>query len=255
MKFLFFIILLSSCGRGLVDSLTSSSSGAYSVATGASLILDAQSIPVGAACATTTWTDSSGSGNNGTIVCAGGGGLAGAGIPGNPYRVNFNGTTTAVTTSFNVGADVMPDSTWMMWIRPQTSALSHLMSIDDHAGAFNRALMLNNTGSNHFAVFNGTNTWNTTAVPTLSSWQFVAVKYSAGDIEFIKNASSTLYGAVPAYTPTVQTLTLGRSAGGAFDFYDGDLAWAAVYPRLLSTAEILSTCLALKDRFSGASCN
>ncbi len=257
MKILFLLLILVSCGKGLEETLKSKTSAVTlgSIATGASLILDANSLPTGGPCATTSWNDLSGNSITATIVCAGGGGLFGSGIPTDPYRINFNGSSTSVDTNLNAQPDVMPSSTWVAWIRPTASTFSHVISLDDHAGAWNRSLVLNNTGANHFGVFNGASEWDSTSAPTLSGWQFVVVKFSAADISFVKTSSSTSQGSAPTYTPTAQTLTLGRSAGGAFDFYAGDIAWAAVYPRVLTSAEVLSTCLALKDRYSGATCN
>lgn len=252
MKQVFLIILglnfLHSCGGNRESNIPA----------GASLIFDASTInsvssPTGT-CNVTSWIDSSGSGNTGTINCAGGGGFSGTGIPTDPNRIIFNGNSTFISTPLNAQPNTMLNSTWIIWVKPTTTGFSHILSIDDHAGTFNRSLVIDNTTAD-YGVFNRfNNTWITTAVD-LGAWQFLAVVFTPTNLLFYKNGSSANFGNPPSYNSTIQTLTIGRSAGGPFDYFNGAIAWVAVYPRALSSSEIMNSCQALLPRFSGASCN
>lgn len=244
----FSIALLTGCTQNN-DSL---------IPSGASMVLDADTLSGASSssgtCLFTTWADSSGNGNHATINCAAGGGFAGTKTPADPNRIVFNGSSTFVSTNLNAQANVMPNATWVAWIKPNSTNFSHIFSIDDHAGAFNRALIIDNTTAD-FGVFNRfNNTWITNPVD-VGSWQFIAVAFSSTDIYFYKNGTTTLFGNAPAYTTTAQTFTIGRSAGGSFDYFNGAVAWMAVYPRVLNPSEINSACRALLSRFSGATCN
>jgi hypothetical protein len=247
--FLFLILQLS---------LSCSIKNTLDIPEGASLLLDADTLtgassPTGS-CGFTNWSDVSGNSNNATINCAGGGGFAGSRTPADPNRIVFNGTSTYVSTSLNAQSNAMANTTWMAWIKPTNTNFSHVLSIDNHAGAFNRSLIIDNTTS-EYGVFNRfNNTWLTSPVDT-GSWQFVAVTFSATDLTFYKNGTTYIFGNAPAYSNTAQTFTVGRSAGGAFDFFQGEIAWVAVYPRVLSSTEINTTCRALVTRYAGANCN
>lgn len=243
------LFLIHSCSGGNRES---------TVPGGASLILDANTInsassPTGV-CDVTSWADSTGQGNTGTINCAGGGGFSGTGIPADPKRIIFNGSTTYVSTPLNAQPNVMISSTWIAWIKPATTNFSHILSIDDHAGSSNRALVIDNVTAD-FGVFNRFNNMWITTVVDLAQWQFVAVTFTQTNLYFYKNGSVSIFGNAPTYNSTAQTFTVGRSAGGTFNFYNGAIAWLAVYPRALTTTEIQNTCTALLPRFSGATCN
>jgi hypothetical protein len=80
------------------------------------------------------------------------------------------------------------------------------------------------------------------------------VTFSTSNITLTRNGDKASFGSAPTYADTANVFTIGRSAGGAFDYFDGDIAWVAVYPRILSKDEIKDTCLALVGRFSGAKC-
>jgi len=250
MKYLFILFFLF--GAGCAQN------NGPSIPSGASMILDADTLsgtssPTGT-CNFTTFSDSSGNGNNGTINCASGGGFAGTKTSSDPNRIVFNGISTFISTSLNAQSGVMPNSTWVAWIKPSAATFSHIFSLDNHGGAFNRALVIDNTTSD-YGVFNRfNNTWITTPVD-LGSWQFVAVTFSSTDLTFHKNGTTSLFGNAPAYVDTTQTFTIGRSAGGSFDYFNGAIAWMAVYPRVLNPSEINSACRALLPRFAGATCN
>ena len=227
------------------------------IPSGASLILDANTLsgatsPDGT-CSVSSWNDSSGAGNNGTINCATGGGFSGSGIPSDPYRVTFNGLSTSVTTTLNAQNDTMPNATWLAWVKPTSTAFQHILSIDNHSGAFNRSLVIDNN-SQRYGIFNPFNSIWTTQPVEVGKWQFIAVTFTLTDLIFQKNEASMNLGSPPSYISTPQTFTIGRSAGGLFYFYAGAIGWIAVYPRALTAEEIQLACLAMVVRFEGASC-
>lgn len=245
-------------GLFLINACGGNSSTNSNIPTGASLIFDAARIgivspsPLGV-CNVTNLTDSSGSAHNGFLNCAAGGGFAGSGIPSDPNRFVFDGVSTYISTNFNAQPDVMPSSTWVAWIRPVSTAFSEIISIDSHLNAFNRSLIINST-TGQFGVFNPFNqTWLTTAVSP-NVWQFIAVVFTPDNLIFYKNGTSLVFGNPPLYTPTSQTLTIGRSAGGSFSFFQGSIAWVAVYPRALSQTEVMSICNELVPRFDTGNC-
>lgn len=250
-------IILTSCGKSYGRS-SYSNSVSNNIAAGASLILDANTITgassPGGSCSVSSWNDSSGTGNTGTINCAAGGGFSGTGIPADPYKIVFNGLSTSVTTTLNAQPNTMTSSTWMAWIKPASTTFQEILSIDNHSGVFNRALLIDNT-SQEYGVFNPFNSIWATKPVDIGVWQFIAVTFTPTDLIFTKNGTFMNLGVPPNYTSTLQTFTIGRSAAGFFDFYNGSIAWLAVYPRALSSIEINNTCRALLLRFNGATCN
>ena len=165
----------------------------------------------------------------------------------------FDGASTYAAGSFSPQPSTTPNATWIAWVKPTASNFSHILSIDDHGGAFNRSLLTNTD----YLIFDGIGPgWDTNSTVTNASWQFVAVTFSATNLSMTKNGNKVSYGVVPTYTDTVNPFTIGKSAGvGSFDFFNGSVAWVAVYPRVLTDDEIHETCHALKDRFSGAVCD
>jgi hypothetical protein len=234
------------------------SGNSYQIATGAKLLFDANdfsgngSAPA-SSCASTTWADLSGGGHNGTLSCAGGGGFTGAGTTANPYAVSFNGSTTYVATTLNTQSNTMPSSTWIAWVKPGSAAFSHLMSIDNHGGAFNRSLITD--GSGNWAVFTGTASNFTATSYTQGQWQNVAVVFTATDIIVYLNGTAYDQGSAPSYSVTGNLFTIGRTGGGSFDYFTGSINWLAVYDRALSASEVSDTCKALQSRFNSVSCN
>ncbi len=226
---------------------------------GASLILDANTIPLTSSsplgiCDVTSWSDSSGSGNNGTIDCTRGGGFSGSGTSTDPKRIIFNGTTTFVSTTLNAQSDIMPSSTWVVWVKPSAANFSHILSLDDYMNTFNRSLITDNV-TGQYGVLNPFNqVWFTTAVDP-AAWQFLAVVFTPSNLIFYKNGVSFTFGNAPLYIPNTQTFTIGRSAGGTFDFFNGSIAWIAIYPRALSATDIKNICQELAPRFSFGTCN
>lgn len=249
---------LLSCGKSY-DRSYDSNAVSNNIPPGANLILDASSLSgapssSGGSCGVTNWADASGSGNNGTINCAVGGGFSGSGLPSDPYKIVFNGLSTSVTTLLNAQPSVMPSSTWMAWVKPAITTFQQILSVDSRNNAFNRSLVIDNS-SGDFGVFNPFNSIWATLPVSIGVWQFVAITFTSTDLVFTKNGSQMNLGTSPNYTSTPQLFTIGRSAGAFADFYSGSIAWIAVYPRALTATEIKNACRALLFRFDGATCN
>ena len=244
------ILLTQSCGKGLQDPAKIVRELSGLIASGAELKLDAKDI-VGACPGSLNWPDTSGNGNDGTLVCTGGGSIAAS-----PARVNFDGSTTHVTTTIDGNSADMPSATWIVWVRPTSANFAHILSIDDNAGAWNRALTIDNATTNVYGAFNrlNSNNWEATSA-SLNTWTFLVVEFTAGNIVIQKNGTRFSFGSAPGYNNTSLDFTIGSSADRTNDFLNGDIGWVAIYPRILTATEIKQTCLALVDRFSGASGN
>lgn len=203
-------------------------------------------------CSFSNWINSILSSQNATISCLFGGGFAGTGIFTSPYRIEFNGVSTYVATTINAQPVVMPESTWIVWVNPSALLPSHILSIDDHVGSFNRALVIQNS---NWSVFTGTNTTFEAIGADINSWQQIAVVFTASNIILYKNGTPYSFGSAPTIKTTAQTFTIGKSAGGSFDFFSGAINWIGLYPRALTPTEISNSCRALANRFDAVICN
>lgn len=250
--FLGFLIIFSSisCSNNKGDS-------SQSLPGGASATFDAEnpngdrSVP-NAGCSITTWVNSINSSQNGIIDCAQGGGFAGSGIFTSPYRFEFNGTSTSIGTTVNAQPSTMPSATWIAWVNPGNLNFQHILSIDDHSGSYNRSLLIQNS---NWSAFTGTNTTFEATSADMNTWQHIAVVYTPTTVTLYKNGTPYTFGGTPAVVNTSQTIAIGRSGAGGFDYFNGSIAWVAVYPRALAKGEITSSCKALANRFDAVICN
>lgn len=246
--FISLFILLAACSSGNDSSKT--------LPSGASAVFDAEnpsgnrSIPA-TGCSLSTWVNTANTSANGTIDCSLGGGYAGNGIFTSPYRFEFNGTSTTINTSVNAQPSAMTTTTWIVWVNPSSLNFSHILSIDNHLGAFNRSLVIQNS---NWSAFTGTNTTFEGPAADMNSWQHIAVVYKQTGITIYKNGTGVSYNVAPTINNTAQTLAIGHSAGGGFDYFAGAIAWVGIYPRELSAAEIKSSCRALANRFDAVVC-
>lgn len=250
------VFFFSSCGDDILP--TASTASTPTLPTGASLTLDAANISgdgstPASTCAVTTWTDLSGNSNSGTLHCASGGGWSGSGTSADPYRIDFDGSHTYVSSSFSPQPSTMTSTTWVAWVKPSVGTFQHILSLDNHGGAWNRSVTIDTSA---FSMFVGgpSNTWTSSAAD-VGSWQHIAVVFSPSDVIFYKNGTADDRGSAPTSSDTAQTFTIGRSAGGSFDYFQGSVAWLAVYPRVLTATEVSNACKALQSRFAGVACN
>jgi hypothetical protein len=204
-------------------------------------------------CANTTWVNLDNSSKNGTIACSAGGGYAGMGSVIDPRRMEFNGTDISVATAISATPADMPSSTWIIWAYPTSVNVTpqQLLSIKNTAGIVNRAVVLD---SSYWSVYTGGSVFNAVAADG-NTWQHIAVVFTPTDITLYKNGNAFNYGLAPVITNNAQPFTIGRSASGNVDFYQGSIGWVAIYPRALTPTEISNSCNQLASRYYGAICN
>lgn len=247
------IALLSACAIKKEDTLVPA--GSVAIFDAASM-LGPNSIPT-SGCTTSTWVNLSNANLTGAFTCYGNSGFEGfegTGKQVSPYRVTFNGVTTSVSTTINQQPASAPNVTWIIWVYPTnttTLPTQSLMSIDDHLGSYNRALLINN---GMFTVYNGTGSFSPIAA-TANTWQQIVVTFSETNITLYKNNIAYPMPGTPTLKSTTQTLNIGRSGAGNFDLFQGSIAWVGVYNRILNAKEIQDSCTGLVSRFPGAVCN
>jgi hypothetical protein len=210
-----------------------------------------------------TWVDiGEAVANNGTIInhgCPGGGVWNGNGENIDPYHALLNGTNQSINTGLDVNPGVMPESTWVAWVKPTnipSVTNQSIFSTDTAVGSWFRSVDII---SSNFAVFVGTGVGQLNWQPvsaTVNTWQFIAATFTATDVFFYKNGTKFTRGTAPTVADSSQPLRLGATATVVPDeFYAGGIAWAAIYDRALTDTEVTETCKALKSRFFGALCN
>ena len=192
----------------------------------------------------TTWTDLSGSGNNGTLTASptfdsitGGG------------TFTFNGSSQYATTTLNSGT--ISDGTLSAWCYPIASPNSSNFDgiIDgDLPGSYGTGIGVNN--GTYQAILNN-QFWTTIGqAVTLNQWVMVSMTFTATTAVFYLNgtqAASLTYtrGAV---TPGTNYL-VGKSAANA-RYFNGRISTAMVYDRALTADEIAQNFNALRRRYN-----
>ena len=91
-----------------------------------------------------------------------------------------------VIVPFDVGADLIPDMTVTMWVRPDASILNApgLYKVFGHDdGGWDRGFGLDNrqTGGYRYAAFNGAGITNNTGTPVTGEWTFLATVWDTED--------------------------------------------------------------------------
>lgn len=241
-------ILFHGCSSKNGNTLTAGAVAVFDAAN----VLGNGTIPA-LGCANTTWNNLQNTSQAGVINCSSGDGLAGTGTAADPYRMIFNGTSTSVITNVISQAATYPDATWVVWVNPTNiSSLQSILSIDDHLGSYNRALVIDS--SSNWGAYKGTGIFSA-ATADANTWQHMVVVFSANNITVYKNGTPVSLGVAPTIRNTSHTLSIGKSAGGNFEFFQGAIAWIAVYPRAMTQAEVTSSCQSLMGRFTGVLCN
>ncbi|MBY0415555.1 MAG: LamG domain-containing protein [Bdellovibrionales bacterium] len=216
-------------------------------------MLGLNSIPT-TGCTTTSWVNLVNSAFNGAFTCINGNsGFEGNGSTTLPYKVTFNGSGTYVSTNIDQQPTNQESVTWIIWVYPTdlTLATQSLLSIDDHNGAYNRALLINN---GMFTVYNGVGSFSPVAA-TLNTWQQIVVTFTPSSITLYKNNQAFPMGFAPVIKNTAQTLQIGKSGAGSFDFFKGSIAWIGLFNRALTAKEIKDSCTSLVNKFAGAACS
>ena len=197
----------------------------------------------------TTWTDLSGSGNNGTLV-------NGVGYnSGNGGSLVFDGSNDYV----NLGSFfTYQNFTISLWVSPGSTTQTQYADIFDnnHTGSVNFVLQQNNLNHNEygFGVNLNPNPGSEVSLPTLAVnvWTHLAFTFTPSDrvIGYVNgsfynqgdlaNNKNILY--------SNQNLSIARwSAGGRH--WNGRISNFSVYNRVLTASEISQNFNALRSRF------
>ena len=109
-----------------------------------------------------------------------------------------------------------------------------ILSSDD--GDFDRSLGVR---YGYWEIFMGGGNWqNTTVLVDINAWQHVAVVFGTSEVKFYKNGELVASLLFSGFGSTVYPLTIGNSAGGWNEFFDGIIDDVRIYSRALSDSEI-----------------
>jgi hypothetical protein len=198
----------------------------------------------------TTWTDLSGSGNNGTLVngvgynSANGGGLV------------FDGVDDRVNLPFSSVFDISGSMTMEGFIYPTAykSGGGGGGMLITKVGSYYSELQSDGKIRTYFYGLNSPGYHASNGTAPLNTWTYFAVvrNLSASTIVFYLNGSlDRTVSSITGNITVQQTyyLTLGSYVGSGYE-YTGRISNAKIYNRALSTSEIQQNYNALKGRFS-----
>ncbi|MBF0298885.1 MAG: hypothetical protein HQK51_09210 [Oligoflexia bacterium] len=225
-------------------------------------------------CADTLWTDLSSSNLNGTLTnfigaCGAGSGWVGDGSSSNPYVLKFDGTndyvnlgTITTTTDFSTANGI----TMEVWAYPTSSGLwTRFFDLSNGTSSdnivFGRETTTDKLG---FAVFRGAafpgDNFSNAGVIVNSTWQHFVVtanplNATQSTVTFYKNGTSvgSSVSNRPMNVTRIQNY-IGKSAWGGDAYYQGSIAVARIYTRVLSQSEIRQNCYVQQSRFAINTC-
>ncbi|MCB9255203.1 MAG: LamG domain-containing protein [Bdellovibrionaceae bacterium] len=231
-------------------------------------------------CATLSWTDLIGA-LTGTLTgfsgCGATSGWNGDGSSTSPYRLVLDGTDDYVSLGTNTignksnGASAVTIDFWVRYTSLESGKYDNnifFVSVDGTKaglwmnfrgdGANAGKVLIAARSKTSDAFLEATSTTSVSA----ATWTHLVGLFDFADgtlnLAFdgtVESASSLAFGSTTytQATATVpDTLTYTNAAN---DFLNGEIAYFGVYNRELSSTEISQNCNALKDRFSGHSCN
>jgi len=202
----------------------------------------------------TTLPDSSGNGNNGTLVSSGATGYTfSAGMVGNALTLSGagQGYVSIPPTVFANATDITI-ATWVYvttsqnWQNVLDVGINARLANNTSTGTIYMNLVPKNGGTNlAFAItsngFNNEQTLTTTALPT-GAWKHVAVVLTTGRaILYVNGAqvvASTAVTLRPADLGAIDYAFIGKSQFSADPYFDGSIDEIRVYRRALSAAEV-----------------
>jgi len=179
---------------------------------------------------TTTATDKSGNGYNGTLQSS----------P-TPYSgkvgqaLSFSGANY-VSTTLDTQPSAMANTSWSAWVRPTRlnyGVRQAIFETDD--GGYDRGLEIEANTSN-FAIATGSSFWQPVAAD-LNAWQHVTVVYTPTSIYFYKNGVQYIYGLSPSGQSTTLKFNIGNSPNYS-EYFQGQIDEVMVYNRALNSTEI-----------------
>lgn len=188
-------------------------------------------------------TDSSGSGNHGTVGSAVGFTAAGLGVDGGVAGSfsDATGTTNMIGLPIDIRAETHPTLTMGAFVTktPGTSTKAKFLSHDN--GGFDRTLGTDFRGGSAagaYAAFTGVGVFNSGIVPAMTGYDFVAVRYNAaGTMTLTVNGVHTSTVDNTDFNVGFSQLFIGGNPGFNEDWV-GLIDNVFVYDELLSDAEL-----------------
>lgn len=189
----------------------------------------------------TTWFDVSGRQNNGTFVNSGNITYANG-----PARLKLNEGDTAGTGYINMGTVVESGDKYTknIWFRTNAAGSNNLMSAGASAGA-----VLWCQGTQRYISAGHNSSWYQVQYDaggtSLQNWHNACVTYASTTLKLYVN------GELKSTGSSTNITNLDLRIGGFGTQYEltGDVAYASLYNRALTDAEVLENYNALKSRF------
>ena len=180
---------------------------------------------------TTTWTDTSGNNNNGTLTNFGGttaSGWAGAGTTGDPYRAVFDGSGYVSHPTVALSATA---STCEYWLRPADFATVRVLHLDSYPYLY---VALRST----YVRLRTTTAINEWAVPEISTSELthIVITRNGGYSFAYKNGLASSTGPI-AISTDLNLVALGKYSEAVYQ-WKGDIVLARIYPYALSAAQV-----------------
>jgi hypothetical protein len=197
----------------------------------------------------TTWTDISRNNNTGTL--SGGPTFSSA----NGGSFVFDGTNDCVS-----GASFVPNitnKTLAAWVK--LSSVSQqgggVINLETDGGGFFDAIVYNETNSGWgFGSDNFTRTsWSGVKETSTSDWVYMAATYANNNYNLYRNSIlilNTTSFSVLNFNTSSKSLIGARHTGGSSNYLSASIAFAQLYNRALTSAEVLQNFNATRGRFN-----
>ena len=186
----------------------------------------------------TTWTDLSGSGNNGTLT--NGPTFSGA----NRGSIVFDGVDDYVLTPVNIDANPNTVSAWFN--ASSTSGARGIVLTDN--GGWDKGFEITN---GFFNIHVGNNLSSTGVSALSNTWYFGTIVYTSISMSFYINGANIWNGGAPGGT-SGSTVEIGRAnfpGGAGSRFFSGNIAQVSIYNRALTPEEVSQNFNALRSRY------
>jgi hypothetical protein len=203
----------------------------------------------------TTWSDLSGNGNNGTLTVSGSGATSASFDPSNQGNIKFNGTNNYVIMGANSILDLSGQFTFSVWFKFNTLASGNMLLARNRGGNFAFTFYQFSSGRPRLLLQNGSTGVDATSTNTYSIgniYNLTTVLTSTQIIHYINGSLDTITssgGLLPNYSGAAYTWTLGANPIDAPIFGDQNQYITSIYNRALSAQEVNQNYNATKTRF------